>query len=649
MIIVEIIVNSCIILAWLSSFITSYIEIRQLLNKITIKITFIDKVELMKIRNIAIIAHVDHGKTTLVDALLKQSGTFRNNQEINERVMDSNDLEKERGITILSKCTSIFYKDYKINIIDTPGHADFGGEVERILGMVEGVILVVDSQEGSMPQTRFVTLKALSLGLKPILVVNKMDKPDRRPQEVCDEVFDLFVNLNATDEQLDFPILFASAREGWVSLNEDKDDDNVYSLFDMVIDKIPAPNDNQGRFKMVASILESDTYVGRILTGKIESGSVKVGDQVKAISRTGELIEKVKITKLMSFEGLEKVSVDNAESGDIVCVAGFTKATISDTLCDIEETEPLDAKPIDPPLLSMTFSVNTSPFAGKDGKKLTSRVIRDRLLKEQEVNVSIKVQDTDSAETFEVFGRGELQLAILIENMRREGFELSIGRPRVLIKEENNSKMEPMELVQIDVDESFSGNIIETLQSRKGRIEEMHTNADGTQRIVFIVPTRGLIGYYSQFLTDTKGTGTMSRLFHSYEEYKGVIESRNKGVLISTDTAKAVGYALSKLQDRGIMFVGPTDDVYTGMIVGENAKEGDLEINITKGKQLTNVRASGSDDAYNLTPPKYMSLEEAISYIADDELIEITPNFIRLRKKYLDSNERKRHSKVKEQ
>lgn len=600
----------------------------------------------MKIRNIAIIAHVDHGKTTLVDALLKQSGTFRDNQSVDERVMDSNDLEKERGITILSKCTSVAYKDYKINIIDTPGHADFGGEVERILGMVEGVVLVVDSKEGPMPQTRFVTSKALALGLKPIVVVNKMDKPDKRPDDVYNEVFDLFVNLNANEEQLDFPILYAAARDGWISKTEENTNNNVFDLFDTIIEHINPPVKQEGKFSMVGSILQNDAYVGRILTGKVASGSVKVGDNVKAITRDGDLIEKVKVTKLMTFEGLNKTVVDSVEAGEIICIAGFTKATISDTLCDLEINTPLEAKPIDPPLLSMTFSVNTSPFAGKDGKKLTSRMIRDRLLKEQETNVSIKIAETNNSDTFEVFGRGELQLAILIENMRREGYELSIGRPRVLIKEENGVKMEPVEIAQIEVAEAYSGNIIETVQARKGLIQEMSSTADGTQKIVFLVPTRGLIGYYSKFLTDTKGTGTMARLFNGYEEWKGPITSRHKGVLISTDTAKAVGYALSKLQDRGIMFVEPGDEVYTGMIVGENAKEGDLEINVVKGKQLTNVRASGSDDAYNLTPAKKMTLEEAISYIADDELIEVTPSFIRIRKKYLDSNERKRYEKA---
>ena len=599
----------------------------------------------MKIRNIAIIAHVDHGKTTLVDALLKQSGTFRENQAVSERVMDSNDLEKERGITILSKCTSLVWNDYKINIIDTPGHADFGGEVERILGMVEGVILLVDSREGPMPQTRFVTSKALSLGLKPIVLINKMDKPDRRPQAVYNEVFDLFANLNATEEQLDFPVLYAAAREGWVSTTEEKTEDSVAPLFETVIRHIEEPKNFGDKFSMVTTMLANDSYVGRILTGKIHSGSIKVGDNLKAIDRDGNLVEKAKVSKLMVFAGLNKVVVEEANAGDIVCIAGFTKATVSDTVCHPDIVEPLYAKPIDPPVLSMTFSVNDSPLAGQDGNKLTSRNIRDRLLKEQEGNVSIRIKETANSDTFEVAGRGELQIAILIETMRREGFELSIGRPRVLIKEEDGVKMEPVEILQVEVDVEFSGTIIDTIQQKKGRIEEMYSTDDGKQKIVFKVPTRGLIGYYSKFLTDTKGTGTMARIFHGYEAWKGPIDTRFKGVLISNAQAKAVAYALFGLEDRGTMFVTHGDEVYIGMIVGENAKDNDLEVNVVKGKQLTNMRASGKDDTVSLTPAKKMSLEESIAYIADDELIEVTPNYIRLRKKYLDSNERKRQAK----
>ncbi len=602
----------------------------------------------MKIRNIAIIAHVDHGKTTLVDELLKQSGTFRDNQLVEVRMMDSNDLEKEKGITILAKCTSVHYKDYKINIIDTPGHADFGGEVERILGMVEGVILLVDSQEGPMPQTRFVTSKALSLGLKPVVLINKMDKADRRPQEVYNEVFDLFVNLGATDSQLDFPILYAAARDGWVSKVEEKEKSDVSALFETVISHIEEPTvDLEAKFAMVTTMIDYDDYVGRLLTGKVTSGSVKVGDSFKALDRSGALVEKAKVSKLMVFEGLTKKVVEEAYAGDIICLAGFTKATVSDTICDLEIETPLYAKPIDPPVLSMTFSVNDSPLAGKDGKKLTSRVIRDRLLKEQEVNVSIKVKETDNADTFEVSARGELQLAVLIETMRREGFELLIGRPKVLIKEEGRVKLEPMEYVQVDVDEEFAGTIIDALQKRKARIEEMYTTADAKQRIVFVAPTRGLIGYYSRFLTDTRGTGTMSRLFHSYDEWKGVIESRFKGVLISMAQGKSVGYGLFHLEDRGILFIGAGEETYVGMIIGEHSKDNDLEVNPMKSKQLSNVRSSGKDDSIALTPCKRLTLEEAISYIEEDELIEVTPSVLRLRKMYLDPNERKKYQRQK--
>jgi GTP-binding protein len=592
---------------------------------------------------------VDHGKTTLVDSLLRQSGSFKDHQSVTERVMDSNDLEKERGITILSKCTSINWQGYKINIVDTPGHADFGGEVERILGMVEGVILLVDSQEGPMPQTRFVTAKALSLGLKPIVVINKMDKPERRTKAVVDEVGDLFLNLNATNEQLNFPVLYAAARNGWVSKEEDKVTDNVEALFETIIDYVKEPETvDEQRFSLVATILQNDSYVGRILTGKIYSGSIKVGDSLKALDRDGNLVERARVSKLMVFEGLTKKPVESAEKGDIICLSGFTKATVSDTICHIEIEKQLYAKPIDPPVLSMIFSVNDSPLVGKDGKKLTSRMIRERLFQEQEGNVSIKVSETDTTDGYEVSGRGELQLSILIETMRREGFELSVGRPKVLLKEINGKKHEPVELVQIDVDEAYSGIIIETIQKRKGRVEEMYITGDNKQRIVFLVPTRGLIGYYGQFLTDTKGTGTMSRLFHDYEEWKGSIESRHKGVLISNAQGKTVAYGLFHLQDRGTFFIGAGEDVYTGMVIGENSKDNDLEVNPLKAKQLTNMRASGKDDAIILTPPKRLNLEEAISYIEDDELIEVTPNSIRIRKKYLDSTERKKHQKHKD-
>lgn len=603
----------------------------------------------MKIRNIAIIAHVDHGKTTLVDELLKQSGTFRENQHVEVRVMDSNDLEKERGITILAKCTSVFYKDCKINIIDTPGHADFGGEVERILGMVEGVILLVDSQEGPMPQTRFVTSKALSLGLKPIVLVNKMDKDGRRPKEVIDEVLELFMNLEATDEQLDFPVLYAAARDGWVSKTEEKEKEDVSALFEMVVEKISEPKvDKNAKFAMVSTMIENDDYVGRMLTAKITSGTVKVGDSLKALDREGKLVEKSKVSKLMVYEGLAKKVVEFAEAGDIICLAGFTKATVSDTICDLEVETPLYAKPIDPPVISMTFSVNDSPLVGQDkaSKKLTSRMIRERLLKEQEINVSIKVNDTENSDALEVSARGELQLAILIETMRREGFELSIGRPKVLIKEEDGVKMEPMEEVQVDVGEEFAGTIIKALQARKAIMTNLVIIGD-KQRITFRAPTRALIGYYSDFLTETKGTGTMSRTFDSYDKWQGPIESRFNGVLISMENGKSAAYALFNLQDRGKMFIGATEEVYVGMVVGENAKDNDLEVNVVRGKQLTNMRASGKDDALKLVPHSGKSLEEAIAYIDEDEMIEVTPNFLRIRKKYLEPNERKKHSRKK--
>ncbi|MFL1780888.1 Translational GTPase TypA [Candidatus Hepatincolaceae symbiont of Richtersius coronifer] len=615
----------------------------------------------MKIRNVAIIAHVDHGKTTLVDALLKQSGTFRANQTVSERAMDSNDLEKEKGITILSKCTSVSWNGYKINIIDTPGHADFGGEVERILGMVEGVILLVDSQEGPMPQTRFVTSKALSLGLKPIVLINKMDKAERRPKEVHEEVLELFMNLNATDEQLDFPILYAAAREGWVSKEEDKVATDVAALFETIIDKIKPPKDDQNLpFSLVTTMLENDSYVGRMMTGKIQSGSVKVGDNLKALDIYNNVIEKSKVTKLMIYEGLSKKVVEEAFCGDIVCIAGFSKATVSNTVCALEVEQALIAKPIDPPVLSMTFSINDSPLCGREGTKLTSRMIRDRLLKEQETNVSIRVDEiiiegNKVTDTFKVSGRGELQIAIIIETMRREGFELSIGRPEVVTyighptdpaRKDDGKKYEPVEFVQIEVDEAFAGTVIQTITSRRGRLEEMQSiSADNKQKIIFLAPTRGLIGYYSNFLTDTKGTGTMSRVFHDYEEVKGAIPHRINGVLISTATGKSVAYGLFHLEDSGTLFIGPGEDVYVGMIIGEHTRPNDLEVNPLKSKQLTNMRASGKDDAVALTPFKRMTLETAISYIQDGEIIEVTPKHIRLRKQELNSTDRKRQER----
>lgn len=597
----------------------------------------------MKIKNVAIIAHVDHGKTTLVDSLLRQTGTFRENKAVAERVMDSGDLEKERGITILSKCTSVFYKDHKINIVDTPGHADFGGEVERILGMVEGVVLVVDSKEGAMPQTRFVTAKALELGLKPIVVINKMDRDDRRPSEVIDEVFDLFINLDATEDQADFPILYASGIKGWASEEETTSGENVNPLLDSIIKNVPDPKtDDSGEFKMLVSLIGSDPYLGRTLTGKITSGTVKVGATVKALDLANQQLETAKITKLMTFKGLQKEEVTEVVPGDIVMIAGLSKATVSDTVCSMETETGIPARPIDPPVLAMTFSVNDSPLAGKDGKKLTSRVIRERLFKEQEGNVSIKVEETENTDTFMVKGRGELQLAILIETLRREGFELSIGRPKVIIKEGPDGKEEPTELVVVEVEESTAGSVIEAIQKRKGRMEDMSFRKDNKQKITFVVPTRGLIGYYSKFLTDTRGTGTMARSFYGYEPWKGELENRYQGVLISMANGASVGYALANLEERGFLFIGPGEEVYTGMIIGEHSKDNDLEVNPLKSKQLSNMRASGKDENIMLAPPRRVTLERAISYINDDEVIEVTPSVIRLRKKILDPNLRKR-------
>lgn len=597
----------------------------------------------MKIKNVAIIAHVDHGKTTLVDCLLRQTGTFREKSAVVERVMDSGDLEKERGITILSKCTSVFYKDHKINIVDTPGHADFGGEVERILGMVEGVVLVVDAKEGAMPQTRFVTAKALELGLKPIVVINKMDREDRRPDEVIDEIFDLFINLDATEEQADFPILYASGMKGWATVKEDEQGGTVAPLLDAILEHVPDPKvEKEGEFKLLVSLIGSDPYLGRVLTGKVASGTISTGSSVKALDLNSNLVENAKITKLMTYKGLNKEEITTAQAGDIVVITGLSKATVSDTVCSPAVEEAIFAQPIDPPVLAMTFAVNDSPLAGRDGKKLTSRVIRERLLKEQEGNVSLKVEETANTDTFTVKGRGELQLAILIETLRREGFELSIGRPEVIIKEGESGKEEPTELVVVEVDEASAGSVIEALQKRKGRMEDMAFRKDNKQKISFIVPTRGLIGYYSKFLTDTRGTGTMSRSFHGYEPWKGELENRYQGVLISMANGTSVAYALANLEDRGVLFIGPGEDVYVGMIIGEHSKDNDLEVNPLKGKQLTNMRASGKDDNVMLTPPRRITLEGAISYINDDEVIEVTPSVIRIRKKILDPNARKR-------
>lgn len=605
-----------------------------------------------KIRNLAIIAHVDHGKTTLVDALFRQSGTFRENQRIAERAMDSNVLEKERGITILAKCTSILWNENRLNIVDTPGHADFGGEVERILSMVDGVLVLVDASEGPMPQTKFVVAKALRQGLKPIVVINKADKPDARPYEVHEEVFDLFAALDATDEQLDFPTLYASAKEGWAIENLEDPKKDLSPLFEMILKRVPiAEGEEKAPFSMLVTTLESDPYLGRILTGRIQSGTARLNMPVKAMDREGKTIEQTRLTKLLAFRGLERVPLEEAIAGDIIAIAGFGKATVTDTLCALEVTQPLESLPIDPPTLAMTFCVNDSPFAGKEGKKVTSRLIRDRLFAEAEGNVSIKISDTPSTDAFEVAGRGELQLGVLIETMRREGFELAIGRPRVLFKTDKDTgqKLEPLEEVQIDVDDEFTGIVVEKMGLRKGEMIDMRPSGGGKTRVSFISPSRGLIGYQGEFLTDTRGTGVMSRLFHSYGAYKGPIGGRRNGVLISNAMGQAVAYALWNLEDRGAMFISPGTAVYEGMIIGEHTRDNDLEVNPLKAKQLTNIRAAGKDEAVRLTPPRLMPLEQAIAYIEDDELVEVTPQSIRLRKQLLDPNARKRAGREKNQ
>jgi len=605
-----------------------------------------------EIRNVAIIAHVDHGKTTLVDALLKQSGIFRDNQVVTECVMDSGDLERERGITILAKCTSVEHGDIRINIVDTPGHADFGGEVERILSMVDGAILLVDSAEGPLPQTKFVLGKALKRGLRPIVVINKIDRSDARPDEVLNEIFDLFVMLGADEKQLDFPVLYASGRQGWAVKDLAKDErKDIMPLFDEIIAHVPAPDCSpDGDFSMLVSTLEMDNFVGRILTGRIQSGSLKVNSTIKALDMKGNVIEQARVSKIMAFRGLKRTGIEEAFAGDIVTISGFTKATVADTLCDLSVTEPIPSTPIDPPTLAMTFAVNDSPLAGREGTKITSRLIADRLHKEAEGNVALTISNTDRMDAFQVAGRGELQLGILIETMRREGFELSISRPRVIFHEgENGEKLEPIEEVVVDVDEAYSGVVVEKMSLRKAELTEMRPSGGGKNRLVFLAPSRGLIGYHSEFLTDTCGTGVMNRLFHGYAPYKGAIEGRRNGVLISTDEGKSVPYALWKIEERGILFIPPGVPVYAGMIIGEYAKGGDLEVNPVKEKHLTNIRAAGKDDNVLLSPPRKMSLEEAISYIADDELVEVTPESIRLRKEILDSNLRKRAEKRREE
>jgi GTP-binding protein len=605
----------------------------------------------MDLRNIAIIAHVDHGKTTLVDGLLRQSGTFRANQQVAERAMDSNDLERERGITILAKCTSIRWRDTRINIVDTPGHADFGGEVERILSMVDGVVVLVDAAEGPMPQTKFVLGKALKLGLSPIVMINKVDKPEQRAHDVHSEVFDLFAALGATDQQLDFPTVFGSGRDGWASETPDGPKTDLAPLFELIVRHVPPPvADHHGAFRMLATTLEADPYLGRVLTGRIHAGTVKHNMSIKALTRDGELREEGRITKLLAFRGLERVAVDEAGAGDIVAVAGLSEATVSDTLCDYAANDPIEAQPIDPPTLAMSFSVNDSPLAGQDGDKLTSRVIRARLVREAEGNVAIRVRETEGGDAFEVAGRGELQLAVLIEQMRREGFELSIGRPRVLYKTDpaSGARLEPVEEVVVDVDEEYSGAVVEKMSARKAELIEMRPAGSGKQRLAFLAPSRGLIGYHGEFLTDTRGTGVMNRVFHDYSPYKGNIAMRRNGVLVSMQKGKAVAYALWNLEERGPLFVDPGDQVYAGMLVGEHSRGSDLEVNPLKSKQLTNFRAAGKDDAVTLTPPIRMTLEKAIAYISDDETVEVTPSFVRLRKRELDPHLRKRAAKQAE-
>ena len=603
----------------------------------------------MELRNIAIIAHVDHGKTTLVDEMLKQSGTYRTGQAVAERAMDSNDLERERGITILAKATSVEWNGIRVNIVDTPGHADFGGEVERILSMVDGVVLLVDAAEGPMPQTKFVTSKALALGLRPIVVLNKVDKPDAEPDRALDEVFDLFGSLDASDEQLDFPHMYASGRSGWADMELDGPREDLQALFQMIVDHVPAPAqvEKSGEpFRMLATTLGADPFLGRLLTGRVESGKLKAGDTIHALSRDGTKIEQFRATKILAFRGLAQSQIDVAEAGDIVSIAGMSKATVADTLSATTVDIPLPAQPIDPPTITVTFGINDSPLAGRDGKKVQSRVIRDRLMKEAESNVAIKISDTPGGEAFEVAGRGELQMGVLIENMRREGFELSISRPQVLFQEQDGVRMEPVEEVTIDVDDEYSGAVIEKITgTRKGELAEMR-QANGKTRIIALVPSRGLIGYHGEFLTDTRGTGVLNRVFHGWTPHKGSIPGRRAGVLISMEKGTSVAYALWNLEDRGRMFIGAQADVYQGMVIGQHSRENDLEVNPLKGKKLTNVRASGTDDAVRLTTPITMSLEEAIAYIDDDELVEVTPNAIRLRKRYLDPHERKRMARA---
>lgn len=605
----------------------------------------------MELRNIAIIAHVDHGKTTMIDRLLAQSGAFRDNQKIAERAMDSNDLERERGITILAKVTSLLWHDTRINIVDTPGHADFGGEVERILNMVDGAVLLVDAAEGPMPQTKFVLGKALKIGLKPIVVINKIDRPDERHVEVVNEVFDLFAALDATDEQLDFPILYGSAKQGWMAVKPEGPQDSMSPLFDLVVKHFAPPIVEEGPFRMLVTTLEANPYLGRVLTGRIRSGSIKPNQTVKALGRDGTLVEQGRVSKVLAFRGLERQPIEEGVAGDIIAIAGLPTATVADTICDPTIAEPIAAQPIDPPTLTMTFRINDGPLAGREGDKVQSRVIRDRLLREAEGNVALKVTPSETeTDAFEVAGRGELQLGILIETMRREGFELTVGRPRVVfrIDESTGQKLEPVEEVIIDVDEAYTGVVVQKLAERRAELRDMRPSGTGRQRLLFHAPTRGLIGYQSELMSDTRGTAVFNRLFHGYAPYMGEIPTRHTGALLSNGEGEAVAYAIFNLQDRGPMFIDPGTKVYAGMIVGEHTRGNDLEINVLKGKKLTNVRASGKDDAVLLIPPIRMSLEKALAYVGEDELVEITPQSIRLRKAILDPHERKRVNRAKE-
>ncbi|MFK8252828.1 translational GTPase TypA [Ancylobacter terrae] len=605
----------------------------------------------MKLRNIAIIAHVDHGKTTLVDELLKQSGSYRENQRVAERVMDSNDLEKERGITILAKATSVVWKDTRINIVDTPGHADFGGEVERILNMVDGAIVLVDAAEGPMPQTKFVVGKALKVGLKPIVAINKVDRSDARPSEVINEVFDLFAALDATDEQLDFPILYGSGRSGWMAASpEGPSDEGMAPLFDLVLKHVPEPTVEEAPFKMIGTLLEANPFLGRMITGRITSGSIKPNQSVKVLAQDGSLVEQGRISKILAFRGIERQPIEEGVAGDIVAIAGLQKGTVADTFCDLAVETPLKAQPIDPPTVTMTFIVNDSPLAGTEGDKVTSRVIRDRLLREAEGNVALKIEESVEKDSFYVSGRGELQLAVLIETMRREGFEIAVSRPRVVFtKDETTGEtLEPIEEVLIDVDEEYSGTVVQKMSERRAEMVEMKPSGGNRQRLVFYAPTRGLIGYQSELLTDTRGTAIMNRLFHEYAPYKGEIAGRTNGVLIANEAGEAVAYALWNLEDRGPMMIEPGWKVYQGMLVGVHTRDNDLEVNVLKGKKLTNIRTTSKDEAVRLTPPIRMTLERALAWIQDDELVEVTPKSIRLRKRLLDPNERKREERRKE-